>query len=105
VVEEVGTRTPAQMRELIIERLRASVPNTDPQRTRVAGMTQEQFEASRRLWPQSPTAAAVLVPIVEREDARAFVDEHDADRDQRVGRADRQAGDERRKQCRLRVVG
>ena len=69
MVEEVGSRTPAQMRELIIERLRASVPNMDPQRAHVPGMTQEQFEASRRLWPQSPTAAAVLVPIVEREDA------------------------------------
>jgi 8-oxo-dGTP pyrophosphatase MutT (NUDIX family) len=68
VADDTVARTPAQMRALIVERLGAAVPNAEPRRIRVAGITQEHFEASRRLWPQSPTAAAVLIPIVERED-------------------------------------
>src|SRR6059058_5396943 len=56
------------MRALITERLGALEPSAEPRHLWVGGISQEQFEATRHLWPQSPTAAAVLIPIVERED-------------------------------------
>jgi 8-oxo-dGTP pyrophosphatase MutT (NUDIX family) len=67
VAEERVTRTPAEMRALIVERLVAFEPSAEPRR--IAGMTDAHVEAARHLLPQSPTAAAVLIPIVEREDA------------------------------------
>jgi 8-oxo-dGTP pyrophosphatase MutT (NUDIX family) len=55
------------LRRLIEERLRDSRPPTDARAALPAGFSTEVAAAVREYFPPSPVAAAVLVPIVDRE--------------------------------------
>jgi 8-oxo-dGTP pyrophosphatase MutT (NUDIX family) len=57
-----------ELRRLIEERLRDSRPPIDARSAVPAGFSAEVDEAIRQYFPASPAAAAVLVPIVDRED-------------------------------------
>ena len=57
-----------ELRRLIEERLKDSRPPTDAGSAVPAGFSAEVDEAVRQYFPASPAAAAVLVPIVDRED-------------------------------------
>ncbi len=57
---------PQQLRRLIEQRLQHTFPSTDPAQAR-PGFTPENSERYRALMPPTPIAAAVLIPIVERE--------------------------------------
>jgi 8-oxo-dGTP pyrophosphatase MutT (NUDIX family) len=56
-----------QLRRLIEERLKDSRPPTDPHSAVPAGFSAEVDAAVRQYFPASPAAAAVLVPLVDRE--------------------------------------
>ena len=56
-----------ELRRLIEERLKDSRPPTDPLSAVPAGFSTEIAEAVRQYFPASPAAAAVLVPLVDRE--------------------------------------
>jgi 8-oxo-dGTP pyrophosphatase MutT (NUDIX family) len=57
-----------ELRRLIEERLKDSRPPTDPSSAVPAGFSAEIDAAVRQYFPAAPAAAAVLVPIVDRED-------------------------------------
>jgi 8-oxo-dGTP pyrophosphatase MutT (NUDIX family) len=57
-----------ELRRLIEERLKDSRPPTDPRSAVPAGFSAEVDAAVRQYFPAAPVAAAVLVPIVDRED-------------------------------------
>jgi 8-oxo-dGTP pyrophosphatase MutT (NUDIX family) len=57
-----------ELRRLIEERLKDSRPPTDSSSAVPAGFSAEVDAAVRQYFPASPAAAAVLVPIVDRED-------------------------------------
>jgi 8-oxo-dGTP pyrophosphatase MutT (NUDIX family) len=57
-----------ELRRLIEERLKDSRPPTDPHSAVPAGFSVEIEAAVRQYFPASPAAAAVLVPLVDRED-------------------------------------
>jgi 8-oxo-dGTP pyrophosphatase MutT (NUDIX family) len=57
-----------ELRRLIEERLKDSRPPTDPASAVPAGFSAEVDAAVRQYFPASPAAAAVLVPIVDRDD-------------------------------------
>ena len=57
-----------ELRRLIEERLKDSRPPTDASSAVPAGFSAEVDAAVRQYFPASPAAAAVLVPIVDRED-------------------------------------
>jgi 8-oxo-dGTP pyrophosphatase MutT (NUDIX family) len=57
-----------ELRRLIEERLKDSRPPTDPHSAVPAGFSAEIEAAVRQYFPASPAAAAVLVPLVDRED-------------------------------------
>jgi 8-oxo-dGTP pyrophosphatase MutT (NUDIX family) len=57
----------ARLRSVIEERLRGSAPGGDPVVPHVAGWKPEDLEGLRGLLPRELSRAAVLVPIVERE--------------------------------------
>jgi 8-oxo-dGTP pyrophosphatase MutT (NUDIX family) len=59
----------AELRQRIVERLQDSVPITDLAHARVGGITPETAHLSEYLAIDSPRPAAVLVPIVDRDDA------------------------------------
>lgn len=54
-----------RLKRLIEERLQDTRPAVDPRMAYPAGVTPEMDQAIRRYFPASPTAAAVLVPIVD----------------------------------------
>jgi 8-oxo-dGTP pyrophosphatase MutT (NUDIX family) len=56
-----------ELRRLIEERLKDSRPPTDPHSAVPAGFSAEVYAAVRQYFPASPAAAAVLVPLVDRE--------------------------------------
>jgi 8-oxo-dGTP pyrophosphatase MutT (NUDIX family) len=56
-----------ELRRLIEERLKDSRPPTDPHSAVPAGFSAEVDAAVRQYFPSSPAAAAVLVPLVDRE--------------------------------------
>ncbi len=57
-----------ELRRLIEERLKDSRPPIDPHSAVPAGFSAEVDAAVRQYFPASPAAAAVLVPLVDRED-------------------------------------
>ena len=57
-----------ELRRLIEERLKDSRPPTDPRSAVPAGFSADVDAAVRQYFPPSPAAAAVLVPLVDRED-------------------------------------
>ena len=57
-----------ELRRLIEERLKDSRPPTDPLLAVPAGFSAEVDAAVRQYFPASPSAAAVLVPLVDHED-------------------------------------
>ncbi|HEY7641865.1 MAG TPA: CoA pyrophosphatase [Steroidobacteraceae bacterium] len=57
-----------ELRRLIEERLKDSRPPTDPHAAVPAGFSTEVAAAVRQYFPAAPAAAAVLVPLVDRED-------------------------------------
>jgi 8-oxo-dGTP pyrophosphatase MutT (NUDIX family) len=57
-----------ELRRLIEERLKDSRPPTDPHSAVPAGFSAEVAAAVRQYFPAAPAAAAVLVPLVDRED-------------------------------------
>ena len=57
-----------ELRRLIEERLKDSRPPTDASSAVPAGFSAEVDAVVRQYFPASPAAAAVLVPIVDRED-------------------------------------
>jgi 8-oxo-dGTP pyrophosphatase MutT (NUDIX family) len=58
----------ARLKAVIEERLRGSSPGGDPFRPHMTGRTPEDLQALRSLLPAELSRAAVLVPIVEREE-------------------------------------
>jgi 8-oxo-dGTP pyrophosphatase MutT (NUDIX family) len=56
-----------ELRRLIEERLKDSRPPTDARSAVPAGFSAEVDAAVRQYFPAAPVAAAVLVPIVDRE--------------------------------------
>jgi 8-oxo-dGTP pyrophosphatase MutT (NUDIX family) len=57
-----------ELRRLIEERLKDSRPPTDSRSAVPAGFSAEVEAAVRQYFPAAPVAAAVLVPLVDRED-------------------------------------
>jgi 8-oxo-dGTP pyrophosphatase MutT (NUDIX family) len=57
-----------ELRRLIEERLQDSRPPTDPRSAVPAGFSTEVDAAIRQYFPAAPVAAAVLVPLVDREE-------------------------------------
>jgi 8-oxo-dGTP pyrophosphatase MutT (NUDIX family) len=57
-----------ELRRLIEERLKDSRPPADPRSAVPAGFSAEVDAAVRQYFPAAPVAAAVLVPIVDREE-------------------------------------
>jgi 8-oxo-dGTP pyrophosphatase MutT (NUDIX family) len=57
-----------ELRRLIEERLKDSRPPTDPLSAVPAGFSAEVAADVRQYFPAAPAAAAVLVPLVDRED-------------------------------------
>jgi 8-oxo-dGTP pyrophosphatase MutT (NUDIX family) len=55
-----------QLRKLIVERLRDSVPVGDPARAWIGGLAPEESADLRKWLPATLARAAVMVPIVER---------------------------------------
>lgn len=58
----------ARLKAAIEERLRGSTPGGDPFRPHMMGRAPGEIEALRGLLPRELSRAAVLVPIVERDD-------------------------------------
>ena len=58
----------ARLRAVIEERLRDTTPGGDPFRPHLAGREAEDLQALRDLLPSELSRAAVLVPIVERDE-------------------------------------
>jgi 8-oxo-dGTP pyrophosphatase MutT (NUDIX family) len=59
--------SPVFWRERIRERLAGSAPQHDPEHWLIPGLTAAESRRLREFFPVRPLAAAVLVPIVERE--------------------------------------
>jgi 8-oxo-dGTP pyrophosphatase MutT (NUDIX family) len=57
----------ARLKSVIEQRLRGSAPGGDPFRPHLVGHTSDDLQALRGLLPAELSRAAVLVPIVERE--------------------------------------
>jgi 8-oxo-dGTP pyrophosphatase MutT (NUDIX family) len=60
--------TPAQWRERIVAKLSGTQPQHAIADWLVPGLTNQDSDRYRRLFPVAPIPAAVLVPLVERED-------------------------------------
>jgi 8-oxo-dGTP pyrophosphatase MutT (NUDIX family) len=60
--------SPVDWRECIRARLAGSQPNHSEADWLLPGLTAEQSRAYRRYFPAAPAPAAVLVPLIERED-------------------------------------
>lgn len=63
--EPSGSRA---LKASIVERLRGTAPSVDITDWRLAGMTRDQSSRFRAHFPERPTPAAVLLPIVDHED-------------------------------------
>lgn len=64
----VGRMTSAQWRERIVAKLAGTAPRHAIADWLVPGLTNQDSERFRPLFPAAPIPAAVLVPLVERED-------------------------------------
>jgi 8-oxo-dGTP pyrophosphatase MutT (NUDIX family) len=60
-------------RARLVSRFAATQPSHDITDWRLSGMSAEQSQQFRRYFPERPTAAAVLIPFVERHDGITIV--------------------------------